>query len=53
MGGAMLDGWLASGIAADAIVVADPAPNPGNATLSTPGLTITLAGAAGGASVMV
>lgn len=40
MGGAMLSGWLAQGVAADRLAVIDPAPSGEIATLSAKGLRI-------------
>lgn len=40
MGGAMLSGWLAQGVAADQLAVIDPAPSPDIAALASGGLRI-------------
>jgi len=53
MGGALLAGWLASGIDPRTIVVADPAPDPTDATLGTEGLRVQAAPPDSPASVIV
>lgn len=55
MGGAMLDGWLASGIDPKAIVVVDPAPapNPDAVVFKTDGLRVMSAPPEAPASVIV
>ncbi len=53
MGGALLDGWLASGVDAKSIVVVDPQPDPDNATLRTEGLRVASEPPGGPASVIV
>lgn len=53
MGGAMLDGWLASGVDPASIVVVDPQPDPAFETLRTPGLRVGDAPPATPASIIV
>lgn len=53
MGGAMLEGWLASGIEPEVITVLDPAADRTLAPFDTPGLTVTDKAPATPAGVMV
>lgn len=53
MGGALLDGWLASGVDPAAVVVVEPQPDPGYETLKTPGLTVVDAPPQTPASIIV
>ena len=53
MGGALLDGWLASGVDPAAIVVVEPQPDPSYATLKTAGLRVVAEAPSAPAAVIV